>query len=428
MTTYLDYAATAPLLPEVKAELERVLELELGNAAALHGPGQRAKGLIETAREHVARLIGAEPEEIVFTSGGTEANNMIMETFREQKILASSVEHPSVREAAKARAREFGELAVDEVGRVQMADLERKLVEQPDLVSVMLANNELGTLEPVEEVVKYCKSASSQASESHGFVDGRDAASPHPRHPAIHCDATQAFGKVKIDVKQLGVDYLTISAHKIGGPQGVGALYVRKGAQLKPLLYGGHQENKRRAGTSNVLAIAGFGKAAQWCWDNWSCRKWAEVAKLRDELKVRILKEVPYSSCNSPATDCLPNILNMSFQAAEGESIQLYLDAEGVIVSTGSACAAGDIKPSHVLMATRHDAEVAHSSIRFSLGLETTKADIERVMAVLPGVVRRLQGISTVKVSTAPSEESQTWASAPERLEEGAVETLNGRI
>lgn len=373
---YLDYAATSPLLPVVKAEMERVLMLELGNAAALHSPGQHAKEIIEHAREDVARLLNASPEEIIFTSGGTEANNTVMVTFTGQKIFVSSVEHPSVLKSAKARAGESKEIAVDKVGRVNLKRLEEELHEKPNLVSIMFANNELGTIEPIEEVVKYCKKYNT----------------------CVHCDATQAFGKVKIDVKKLGVDYLTVSAHKIGGPQGVGALYVRKGAKLKPLLYGGHQENKRRAGTSNVLAIAGFGKAAEWCWDEWSCKKWGEVAKLRDLLKRRILEEVPYSSCNSPSDACLPNILNMSFQAAEGESIQLYLDLAGIVVGTGSACAAGDLSPSHVLMATRHDAEVAHSSIRLSLGLDTTEADIESVMAVLPGIVEKLQGISTVKV------------------------------
>ncbi len=373
---YLDYAATSPLLPVVKAEMERVLMLELGNAAALHSSGQHAKEIIERAREDVARLLNASPEEIIFTSGGTEANNTVMATFAGQKIFVSSVEHPSVLKSAKARAGEFKEIAVDKVGRVNLKRLEEELHEKPDLVSIMFANNELGTIEPIEEAVKCCKKYNT----------------------SVHCDATQAFGKVKIDVKKLGVDYLTVSAHKIGGPQGVGALYVRKGAKLKPLLYGGHQENKRRAGTSNVLAIAGFGKAAEWCWDEWSCKKWGEVAKLRDLLKRRILEEVPYSNCNSPSDACLPNILNMSFRAAEGESIQLYLDLAGIVVGTGSACAAGDLNPSHVLMATRHDAEVAHSSIRFSLGLDTTEADIESVMAVLPGIVEKLQGISTVEV------------------------------
>ncbi len=373
---YLDHAATSPLLPCVKAEMQRIMELDLGNAAALHGAGQTAKEIVETARANVARLLNCNVSEIIFTSGGTEANNTVMEIFRGQKVLISSVEHPSVREAAKARACEVVEIIVDQKGRMELRDLEKKLDETIGLVSVMLANNELGTIEPVVEVVKCCK--------KHNIP--------------VHCDATQAFGKIKIDVNELGVDYLTISAHKIGGPTGVGALFVRQGAEFNPLMCGGHQENKRRAGTSNVLAIAGFGTAAKWCWDNWSCRKWAEVAKLRDILRERILHEVPYSSCNSPEEICLPNILNMSFQAAEGESIQLYLDLKGIIVGTGSACAAGDIKPSHTLMATTGDAEVAHSSIRFSLGLDTTKEDIERVMAVLPGIVRRLQGISTVKV------------------------------
>lgn len=204
--------------------------------------------------------------------------------------------------------------------------------------------------------------------------------------------------KIKLDVRQLGVDYMTISAHKIGGPIGIGALYVRKGYPYRPLIFGGHQEAGRRAGTTNTMLIAGFGAAAKWCWDNWSCRQWAEVAKLRDELKRRILAAIPYSSCNSPEEGCLPNLLNMSFAAAEGESIQLYLDLEGIQVGTGSACAAGDLRPSHVIMATKGDAEVAHSSIRFSLGLDTTMANIEKVMTILPGVIERLQGISTIKL------------------------------
>ena len=374
-TVYLDYAATAPILLEARAAMLEVMDGQYGNAAALHNPGHAAKELIEDARRAVAQLINANPSEIIFTSGGTESNNTVMESFRGQKVAVSAIEHPSVLEAAKARAGVTEIIPVDRWGFVEMPAVE-KAAQKCDLVSVMLANNELGSLEDLERVVKCCKNYNTY----------------------VHSDATQAFGKVKIDVKKLNVDYLTISAHKIGGPQGIGALYVKTGVPFASLLKGGHQESKRRAGTSNLTAIAGFGAAAKWCWDNWSCEKWAEVALLRDELKSRILAEVPYSSCNSPAENCLPNILNMSFQAAEGESIQLYLDAEGIIVSTGSACAAGDIRPSHVLMATHHDAEIAHSSIRFSLGLDTTMADIDRVMAVLPGIITHLQGISTVKI------------------------------
>lgn len=372
LNVYLDNAATMPLLPAAKAAMLVAMDAEYGNAAALHSSGHQAKAVIEEARGKIARLINADPAEIIFTSGGSEANNTVMETFRGQKVAVSSIEHPSVLEAAKVRASEVELIPVDRWGRIKLENLPHDAA----LVSVMLANNELGTIEPIDKVVKCCKKYNT----------------------LVHTDATQAFGKVKIDVKELGVDYMTISAHKIGGPIGVGALYVRRGAKFTPLILGGHQEQRRRAGTSNTVAIAGFGAAAQWCWDEWSCRKWAEVAKLRDGLRQRILKEVPYSSCNSPEEHCLPNILNMSFQAAEGESIQLYLDLEGIAVGTGSACAAGDLQPSHVLMATRHNAEVAHSSIRFSLGLDTTPADIDRVMTVLPGIISRLQGISTVKL------------------------------
>lgn len=375
---YLDYAATTPLLPEVKAEMLRVMELETGNAAALHSPGQTAKNLIENARNSLARLLHApQPKDIVFTSGGTESNNTVMEIFRGKNILVSNIEHPSVLEAAKKRAGKLTLLAVDEVGRVDIEKLREYLAtKRLDLVSVMLANNELGTIEPIREITELC----------------------HQNGVAVHTDATQALGKVPINVEELGVDYLTCSAHKIGGPIGAGALYVRHGAKYQPLLYGGSQERGRRAGTSNLLVIAGFGKAADWCWDNWSCKKWTEVAKLRDRLKERILQEIPYSSCNSPVDECLPNILNLSFQAAEGESIQLYLDLAGIAVSTGSACASGSLEPSHVMMATRHDAEIAHSSIRFSLGLNTTSDDIERVMTVLPDIIKKLQGISTVEI------------------------------
>ncbi len=370
---YLDYAATAPLLPVAKAAMIDALGARYGNASALHSAGHKAVCRIEEARVAIARLLNADPEEIIFTSGGSEANNTVAEIFRGRKIATSAIEHPSVLESMRTRASKFRTIPVDHEGRVDPLTVPMGV----DMVSVMLANNEIGTLEPIAEIAKHCK--------KHNIF--------------LHTDATQAFGKIKIDVKALGVDYLTISAHKIGGPIGIGALFIRKGAPYRPLIIGGHQEWNRRAGTSNTVGIIGFGAAVNWCWDNWSCRLFGDkVQSLRDQLRTRILEKVPYSSCNSPEDDCLPNILNMSFQAAEGESIQLYLDAEGIMVSTGSACAAGDIKPSHVLMATSGNAEVAHSSIRFSLGLDTTQDDINYVMQVLPGVIRRLQGMSTIKI------------------------------
>lgn len=376
MSVYLDNAATAKLLPEAKSAMLEVMDGAYGNASSLHNAGHAAKELVENARREVAQLINASPEEIIFNSGGSEANNTVMHIFAGKKVAVSSIEHPSALESARAYADKVIELPVDRWGRVKLESLDRVLEEGVELVSVMLANNELGVIQEIEEIAKRCKKYNTM----------------------IHTDATQAFGKIKLDVRRLGVDYMTISAHKIGGPIGIGALYVRKGCPYRPLIFGGHQEAGRRAGTTNTMLIAGFGVAAKWCWDNWSCRRWAEVARLRDELKRRILATIPHSSCNSPEEGCLPNLLNMSFAAAEGESIQLYLDLEGIQVGTGSACAAGDLRPSHVIMATKGDAEVAHSSIRFSLGLDTTMADIEKVMTILPGVIERLQGISTIKL------------------------------
>lgn len=385
--TYLDYAATAPLLPVVREKMLEVMGLELGNASSLHTPGHHADAIIEEARTHVAELINADPSEIIFTSGGSESNNTVANTFANKKTATSSIEHPSVLEAFKVRAQSYELLKVDPLGFVDSRDVPLNV----DLVSVMFANNELGSIQPVDEIVKRCKNYNTSTNTSTNY--------PHTNQTIfVHSDATQALGKIHIDVKRLGIDYLTISAHKIGGPIGIGALYVKKGSPYRPLILGGHQESKRRAGTSNTLLIAGFGAAAKWCHEQDTPEKYKKIRPLRDQLAERILKEVPHSSINSPLKNSLPNILNVSFRAAEGESIQLYLDAEEIIVSTGSACAAGDIKPSHVLMATKNDAEVAHSSIRFSLGLDTTEADIDRVMVALPKIVTRLQGISTIKI------------------------------
>lgn len=374
--TYLDYAATAPLLPVVREKMLEIMNFELGNASSLHTTGHHASSIIEEARAEVAKLINADPSEIIFTSGGSESNNTVANIFAGKKVATSAVEHPSVLESLKARASSCEIVKVDRCGFVNPTEVPQNV----DLVSIMLANNELGSIEPVAEIAHHLKNSE----------DGR---------VHFHSDATQALGKIHIDVKELGVDYLTISAHKIGGPVGIGALYVNKDAPYRPFILGGHQENKRRAGTSNTLLIAGFGAAAKYARDQKIWTTFAkQIAPLRNQLAERILKDVPYSSLNSPLENCLPNILNVSFQAAEGESIQLYLDAENITVSTGSACAAGDIQPSHVLMATKNDAEIAHSSIRFSLGPNTTVADIDRVMSVLPKIITRLQGMSTIKI------------------------------
>ena len=350
--TYLDYAATVPLLPEVIEAMHKAETQFFANASALHTPGHLAMNEIEETRELLAELINAEPEEVIFTSGASESNNTVVRTFEGHEIETSPLEHHSVIEAARIYRGE----------------------KKPKLYSFMLANNETGELLDLPKV---------------------------PEGDFLHSDLTQVLGKMPIDVKKLGLDYATFSAHKIGGPIGVGALYVRKGAPYKSLIIGGNQEKKRRSGTYNTVGLVGFKAALLHLKREKSWLRYdTEVRKLRDDLARRILDEVPGSSLNTDIArgKSLPNILNTSFKAAEGESIQLYLDAEGVIVSTGSACAAGDIKPSHVLMAKTGDAEVAHSSIRWSFGLESTEKDVERVMEVLPGIVERLQKISTIEM------------------------------
>lgn len=354
---YLDYAATSPLLPEAIKAMREAEQKFFANASALHTPGHLSMNKIEEARELLAQLINANPDEIIFTSGASESNNTVIRTFEGHKIYTSPLEHHSIIEAAKMLGGN----------------------EKPALYSYMFANNEIGEYLPLKDIAK-------KAREEGNFV---------------HSDLTQVLGKLSIDVKALDLDYATFSAHKIGGPIGVGALYVKKDAPFKPLIIGGNQEKKRRGSTYNTVGIIGFGAALKHIAKH---RTWeiydTKIRVLRDELAERILKEIPGSSLNTDLENSLPNILNASFEAAEGESIQLYLDAEGIIVSTGSACASGDIKPSHVLMAKTGDAEVAHSSIRFSFGLDNTKEDIEKVMQVLPGIIDRLQKISTIERKT----------------------------
>lgn len=375
--TYLDYAATVPMLPEVREAMHKAEEKFFANASALHTPGHLAMNEIEKTRGLLARLIGAEPEEIIFTSGASESNNTVIRTFEGCQIETSPLEHHSVIEAAKVYAG-------------------KKL---PKLYSYMLANNETG------EFLKYPEIDRGDFDDSPLFEAKNDWGKPlvtDKRKTYLHSDLTQVLGRIPIDVKALGLDYATFSAHKIGGPIGVGALYVKKGVPFKPLIIGGNQENKRRGGTYNTVEIIGFGAALSQVLKKKTWEKYdTEVRKLRDLLAKRILTEIPESSLNTDISRdaSLPNILNASFRAAEGESIQLYLDAEDIIVSTGSACAAGDTKPSHVLMAKTGDAEVAHSSIRFSFGLDNTVADVEHVMKVLPGIINRLQQISTISCS-----------------------------
>lgn len=372
--TYLDYAATAPLLSDVRNAMHKAEEQFFANASALHTPGHLALNEIEECREILAELINANPSEIIFTSGASESNNTVLNIFNGCEIETSPLEHHSIIEAAKIYRGK----------------------KRPKLYSYMLVNNELGEILSLPDI------KAKEFDDSLLFELKNDWGKPlvtDKRSAYLHSDLTQALGKIPIDVKKLNLDYATFSAHKIGGPIGVGALYVKDGVPFKPLIIGGNQENKRRGGTYNTIGIIGFKAALNNVQENQTWKVYdTKVRKLRDKLASRIINEIPGSSLNTDISSgkSLPNILNVSFAAAEGESIQLYLDAEGVIVSTGSACAAGDTKPSHVLMAKTGDAEVAHSSIRFSFGLDNTMDDVDRVMEVLPGIVKRLQGISTI--------------------------------
>ena len=379
--TYLDYAATMPMLPSVIEAMREAETRFSANASALHTPGHLAMNEIEECRALLASLIGAEPGEIIFTSGATESNNTVVHTFEGCQIETSPLEHHSIIEAARVY----------------------RGTKLPKLYSYMLANNEVGDILKLPEIDRTEIDAIDGENVKWELFEAKnDWGKPlvtDKRRSYLHSDLTQVLGKIPVDVKELGLDYATFSTHKIGGPIGVGALYIKDGVPFRPLMIGGNQENKRRGGTYNTVGIIGFSVALKKIIQDRTTEVYdTSVRKLRDTLAERILTEIPGSSLNTKLERgaSLPNILNVSFAAAEGESIQLYLDAEGIIVSTGSACAAGDTKPSHVLMAKTGDAEVAHSSVRFSFGPESTMGDVDKVMEVLPGIISRLQGISTI--------------------------------
>ena len=379
-TVYLDHNATTPLCREARDCMLANLDIN-GNASSMYTSGRLARRKIENARKLVGELIGASASEILFTSGGSEANNMVLRsiqktTGRDARVIVSSIEHPSVLNTAEDMGLQGADviyLPVDKSGKIKMKSLECALEKGAALISVMLANNETGTIQDIKEVVRLAKQAGV----------------------SVHTDAVQAIGKIPIDVEHLGADYLTISAHKIYGPKGVGALFVRGGAKISPLILGGHQEGGLRAGTYNCLGITGFGQAAEAAVKN-IAEYGHKTRDLRDRLKNGIMQNVPKSILNGHELDSLPNTLNMSFPGAEGESILLALDHEGIEVSTGSACASDDLAPSHVLMAMGKDPELAHGSIRFSLGYDNTEDEIDYVIKVLPPIVAKLRAMSTV--------------------------------
>lgn len=383
---YMDNNATTPLHPEVKKKIAEAMEI-YGNASSFHSFGRMAKKYIEEAREKVASSVGASPEEIVFVGSGSEANNTALNMFAcasmacnhnlcGKTILTTTIEHPCILETAKCLQGQNTKvifLSVDKYGKVNLNELEKQLTENNiGLVSVMLANNEIGTIQDIKEVARI--------SHKHGAF--------------VHTDAVQALGKIAFGVSDLDVDYLSLSAHKIYGPKGVGALYTRKGRPFCPYIRGGHQEKGRRAGTENTIGILAFGKAVEMA-DREFQENSRKYSRLKQKLADGIKKSVPDIRFNGHYEDCLPNTLNVSFDGAEGEAILLYLDLEGIAVSTGSACSSGSLDPSHVLLATGLEAERAHGSIRFSLGRENTDEDVDYVLDRLPKIIERIRKMST---------------------------------
>lgn len=381
----MDYNATTPLHPEVKIAMERDLDV-FANASSMHEAGRRARARVEEARASVAALVGekADPERIVFTSGGSESNNTVFATMfhlgrkgGRRGIITTAIEHPCVLNAAqwlKDEGFPVTFLGVDGDGRIDMGQLRSVLGPDTLLVSVMAANNEIGTIQDMAAVFSAAKAAGA----------------------LFHTDATQAVGKIPVDVDGWGADYLTMSCHKIYGPKGVGALYHRKGAPLEPLIRGGHQERGFRAGTYNNMGILGFGLAARLAREELGVYA-PRVASLRKRLRDGIVVAIPKVRVNGHPVSVLPNTLNVSFPGAEGEAILLHLDLAGIRVSTGSACASGSLEPSHVLMATGVGPELAHGSIRFSLGRDTSEDDVDYVLQVLPAAIARLRAMSTVE-------------------------------
>ena len=383
---YLDNNATTPVLPEVFEAMRPYFGDQFGNASSIHHHGQQTRAAVEDARESVAALLGCHASEIVFTSGGTEADNLAIAGLVGvgDHVITSSIEHHAVLLACK-HLEEIGVevtiLPVDGRSLVDAADVRRALRPNTKLISVMMANNETGVLQPVEEI-------------------GRIAAEAGV---CFHTDAVQAAAKVALDVKRIGCHALTISGHKIHAPQGVGALYVRKGTRLQPLFYGGRHERSRRAGTENVPGIVGLGKAAQLAKEALDRGDDKKIAAMRGRLQQGILAQIEEAGVNGDGAPRVPNTTNIHFDHIDGEAMVIALDLKGVAVSTGAACSSGAIEPSHVLLAMGLRPDQARASIRFSLGKQTVDDDIDMALALVPETVARLRELSPSYGKTALS-------------------------
>ncbi|PWT81428.1 MAG: cysteine desulfurase NifS [Blastocatellia bacterium] len=388
MRVYFDYNATTPLAPEVVDSVVAASRDLFGNASSVHHFGQRAKAVLDDARSAVATLIHADPAEVVYTSGGTEADNFAirgaaeaLEPTGRRHLVASAIEHEAVLNTLRALARRGWRTTLIPVDHTGIVDPDRArpfITDETALVSVMHANNEIGTIQPITEL----------------------AAIAHEHGALMHADAVQSVGKIPVDARALGVDLLSLSAHKFNGPKGAGALWIKRGTRMQPILTGGKHERNRRAGTENVPAIAGMGVAARIAAGKLDSEG-QRVGTLRDRLERAILASVPGTAVNGSPKARVPNTTNISFDHVEAESLLIALDLEGIAVSTGSACSSGTLEPSHVLRAMGLSSHRTQNSLRFSLGMFSTDEEVDQVVRVLPGIVEKLRSLSRKAVSHA---------------------------
>ena len=377
---YLDNAATTRTAEEVVEAMIPYFTENYGNPSSIYELGQRSKEAITTAREQIAGVIGAKTEEIYFTAGGSEADNWALKAACEayegkgRHIITTKIEHHAILhtcEYLEKKGVEVTYLNVDEKGLVDLDELQKAIRPDTILMSIMFANNEIGTIEPIKEI--------GMIAKEHGIL--------------FHTDAVQAFGQLPIDVDDMHIDMLSSSAHKINGPKGIGFLYIRKGVKIRSFVHGGAQERKRRAGTENVPAIVGYGVAAKRAAETMEERT-AKERQLRDYFIERVQKEIPYVKLNGHPTKRLPNNINFSFRFVEGESLLIMLDMKGIAGSSGSACTSGSLDPSHVLLAIGLPHEIAHGSLRLSLGEDTTKEDLDYTLEQIKEIIQRLRDLS----------------------------------
>lgn len=377
---YVDHSATTKLDKKVLEAMLPYLEEDYGNPSSLYRLGRKAKETVENSRQNIASIIGAKPEEIYFTSGGTEANNTLIKgiarTYKKKgnHIITSKIEHPSVLDSCKALEKEGFEVSyvnVLENGQLDIEDLNNKIKESTILISVMYANNEIGTIQPIEEISKIAKEK--------GIY--------------FHTDAVQAIGSMDIDVEKLGVDALTLSAHKFYGPKGIGAFYIKKGVRFEKYISGGHQEKNKRAGTENVAGIIGMAKALELSREDLEENN-ERIKSLRDYYLDEVKKRIPHIKINGYLINRLPGNANISYEFIEGESLLLYLDLKGIYASTGSACSSDSLEPSHVLLAIGVPHEIAHGSLRVSIGKNNTKEEIDYLVDNLVEIVGKLRELS----------------------------------